>query len=44
MITLSSAMDHRLTDAMHGGKLFRYIRRMAMQPEKLESKPVTEES
>ncbi len=36
MITLSAALDHRAVDAMHGGKLFRYIRRMAMQPELLE--------
>jgi len=36
MITLSSAMDHRIVDAMHGGKMFRYIKRMIQQPELLE--------
>lgn len=39
IITLSSALDHRTVDAMHGGKLFRYIKRMAAEPELLETKP-----
>lgn len=42
IITLSSALDHRTVDAMHGGKLFRYIKRMAMEPELLETKPTEE--
>lgn len=36
IITLSSALDHRLVDAVHGGKLFRYIKLMSRQPELLE--------
>ena len=36
MITLSSAMDHRLVDAVHGGKLFRFIKQMVREPELLE--------
>ncbi len=36
MMTLSSAMDHRLVDATHGGQLFKYIKRMVRQPELLE--------
>ena len=39
MMTISSAMDHRLVDAMHGGKMFRYIKRMAREPESLELVP-----
>jgi pyruvate dehydrogenase E2 component (dihydrolipoamide acetyltransferase) len=37
MITLSAAMDHRLVDAVHGGKLFRYIRNIVSDPGILES-------
>lgn len=36
IMTISSAMDHRTVDAMHGGKLFRYIKRMVREPELLE--------
>jgi pyruvate dehydrogenase E2 component (dihydrolipoamide acetyltransferase) len=36
IMTISSAMDHRTVDAMHGGKLFRYIKRMVKEPELLE--------
>lgn len=36
IITISSAMDHRIVDAMHGGKLFRYIKKMVRTPELLE--------
>lgn len=36
MMTISAAMDHRLVDAMHGGKMFKYIKRMIKQPEILE--------
>lgn len=40
IMTISSAMDHRTVDAMHGGKLFRYIKRLAKTPEVLETEPV----
>jgi len=36
IMTLSSALDHRTVDAMQGGKLFRYIKRMIRNPELLE--------
>lgn len=36
MMTISSAMDHRLVDAMHGGKMFKYVKRMIQQPELLD--------
>ncbi len=36
IVTISSTMDHRIMDAMHGGKMFRYIRRMIAEPELLE--------
>jgi pyruvate/2-oxoglutarate dehydrogenase complex dihydrolipoamide acyltransferase (E2) component len=36
IMPISSAMDHRIVDAMSGGKMFRYIKRMAKEPELLE--------
>ncbi len=36
MITLSSAMDHRVVDAIHGGKLFKYIKQIVKDPSVLE--------
>ncbi|MFC2090692.1 2-oxo acid dehydrogenase subunit E2 [Bacteroidota bacterium] len=36
MMNISGAMDHRIVDAVHGGKLFRYIKRMIRNPELLE--------
>ncbi|MDA3823065.1 MAG: 2-oxo acid dehydrogenase subunit E2 [Bacteroidales bacterium] len=36
MMTISSALDHRIVDAMHGGKMFKYIKRMIQEPEVLE--------
>jgi pyruvate/2-oxoglutarate dehydrogenase complex dihydrolipoamide acyltransferase (E2) component len=36
MMTISSAIDHRIVDAMHAGKLFKYIKRVISQPELLE--------
>ncbi len=36
MITLSSAMDHRVVDAIHGGKLFKYIKQVVRDPSVLE--------
>ncbi len=40
IINLGAALDHRVIDAMHGGKLFRYIKYVANNPSILESKPV----
>jgi len=39
IMTISSAMDHRTADAMHGGKLFRFIKRLVKEPELLEFPP-----
>lgn len=36
MMTISAALDHRIVDAMQGGQLFRYIKRMLRTPELLE--------
>ena len=36
IMTISSAMDHRTADAIHGGRLFKYIKRMIIEPELLE--------
>ncbi|MEX0987430.1 MAG: 2-oxo acid dehydrogenase subunit E2 [Bacteroidales bacterium] len=41
--TISSAMDHRIADAMHGGKLFRYIKQMVKEPETLTVTPAVQE-
>lgn len=39
MLSLSIALDHRVVDAWHGGKLFRYIKYMVDRPALLESVP-----
>lgn len=39
IMNLSVALDHRVVDASHGGKLFRYVRRMLRNIEYLEEKP-----
>jgi pyruvate dehydrogenase E2 component (dihydrolipoamide acetyltransferase) len=39
MISLSIALDHRVVDAWHGGKLFRYIKYMVDHPALLETVP-----
>lgn len=39
IMTISSAMDHRTADAMHGGKLFRFIKQLVKDPEMLETPP-----
>jgi len=39
IISLGAALDHRVIDAMHGGKLFRYIKFIVNNPTVLESKP-----
>jgi pyruvate dehydrogenase E2 component (dihydrolipoamide acetyltransferase) len=33
VISLSCALDHRVVDAIHGGRLFRYIKQMVQKPE-----------
>ncbi|MGC9345158.1 MAG: 2-oxo acid dehydrogenase subunit E2, partial [Bacteroidales bacterium] len=35
VMTLSCALDHRVVDAIHGGRLFRYIKRKVKEPESL---------
>jgi len=39
MITMSTALDHRIVDAMHGGKLFKYTKHLLKDPSVLESPP-----
>ena len=39
VLNLSATLDHRVVDGYHGGKLFRYIRRVIKQPELLDIKP-----
>jgi pyruvate/2-oxoglutarate dehydrogenase complex dihydrolipoamide acyltransferase (E2) component len=36
IMSLGAALDHRVVDAMHGGRLFRYLKRIARKPEILE--------
>ncbi|HBL75287.1 MAG: dehydrogenase [Bacteroidetes bacterium GWF2_42_66] len=36
IMSLSIVMDHRLVDASHGGKLFRFIKYMVKHPQELE--------
>lgn len=40
VITLSSAMDHRVVDAIHGGKLFKYVKQIVRDPSVLEKLPI----
>jgi pyruvate dehydrogenase E2 component (dihydrolipoamide acetyltransferase) len=39
IISLGAALDHRVVDASHGGKLFKYIKQVVRNPEVLEEKP-----
>lgn len=39
VITLSVALDHRVVDAWHGGKLFRYLKGVISEPSVLENPP-----
>jgi pyruvate dehydrogenase E2 component (dihydrolipoamide acetyltransferase) len=39
ILNLSATLDHRVVDGSHGGKLFRYIRKLAKNPELLDLKP-----
>jgi len=41
IITLSVAPDHRVADAWHEGKLFRYLKRIINNPVVLEESLVT---
>lgn len=36
MINLSATLDHRIVDGIHGGKLFKVLKKFARHPEKLE--------
>ncbi len=36
MITISSTMDHRIVDAVHGGKLFKFVKQIVRDPSVLE--------
>ncbi|MFZ5941004.1 MAG: 2-oxo acid dehydrogenase subunit E2 [Bacteroidota bacterium] len=40
IITLSTALDHRVVDAMHGGKLFKYVKNLLRDPSVLERPPM----
>ena len=39
ILSLSVTLDHRVVDASHGGKLFRYIKYMIKNPELIELSP-----
>ncbi len=39
IMTLGATLDHRCVDAMHGGKLFKYIKQVVRDPSVLESDP-----
>lgn len=43
VISLSVALDHRVVDAIHGGKLFRYLKYVVRNPQVLHDKPVYQE-
>ena len=38
IMSLSCTLDHRVVDAIHGGRLFRYIKQMILSPEELMKK------
>jgi pyruvate/2-oxoglutarate dehydrogenase complex dihydrolipoamide acyltransferase (E2) component len=41
IISLGAALDHRVVDAVHGGKLFKYIKRVVKDPTVLEVPPTS---
>lgn len=43
MITLSAALDHRLVDGVHGGKLFSYLKRFAADPARMDGQQALDE-
>jgi pyruvate/2-oxoglutarate dehydrogenase complex dihydrolipoamide acyltransferase (E2) component len=36
-MNLSATLDHRIVDGSHGGKLFRYLKKGILKPERLEN-------
>lgn len=44
VLLLSSTLDHRVVDGSHGGRLFRFIKQVAKNPELLDSKPDSSKS
>ena len=40
ILSLSATLDHRVVDGSHGGKLFRYIKKMVKNPQLLENPPI----
>jgi pyruvate/2-oxoglutarate dehydrogenase complex dihydrolipoamide acyltransferase (E2) component len=40
IITLGAALDHRVCDGSHGGRLFHYIKYITKHPELLDQKPL----
>lgn len=39
ILTLGAALDHRVCDGTHGGRLFRYLKYIIKNPELLDAKP-----
>lgn len=39
LLTMSAVMDHRVVDALHAGRLFRYFKKIVREPGLLEEKP-----
>jgi len=39
IMSLGAALDHRVVDAIHGGKLFKYIKQVVRNPGILEESP-----
>lgn len=39
IMSLGAALDHRVVDAVHGGRLFKFIKQVIRNPEILEEKP-----
>jgi hypothetical protein len=39
ILSLGASLDHRVVDASHGGRLFRFIKHTIKNPELLENKP-----
>jgi pyruvate/2-oxoglutarate dehydrogenase complex dihydrolipoamide acyltransferase (E2) component len=37
VISLGAALDHRLVDGVHGGKLFRYLKKFAADPARMDT-------
>jgi len=40
IMSLGAALDHRVVDAVHGGKLFKFIKEQVRNPRVLESRPI----